>query len=189
MSAVYELISAAASPVALADMKTYMGITFSTHDTLIQELIDAATEHGEGYTGRDFRAKSYTLLLDEFEDRICLRRNQVNVITTVKHLVSTVLTTVASTVYYLKKGPQFSEILLQDEQEWPTNTDEREQAIEIEFTTEAATPYSNAISIGIKRWVSFAYVNRGDCDCQDETLIGKQSGANIIYNQFSIERI
>lgn len=188
MSAVYELVSAAAAPVVLADMKTYMSITFSTHDDLIQELIDSATEYGEKYTTRDFRVKSWRVLLDEFEDRICLRRSPVDSITTVKHLVSDVLTLVPNTVYYLKKSTQFSEILLQDGQTWPTDTDLREQAIEIVFAT-VAYNCGNSISIAIKRWVSFAYANRGDCDCQDPSTIGKLSGADSIYNQFRIERI
>ncbi len=188
MSTVYELVSAAAAPVVLADMKTYMTVTHGLHDELIQEFIDSATEYGEKYSGRDFRVKSWKVLLDEFEDRICLRRSPVDSITTVKHLVSDVLTLVPSIVYYLKKGTQFSEILLQDGQTWPTDTDLREQAIEIVFAT-VAYNCGNSISIAIKRWVSFAYANRGDCDCQDEALIGKQSGANNIYNQFRIERI
>ncbi len=188
MSALYELVSWAAAPVTLDDMKIYMTVTHSLHDDLIQELIDAATEYGEKYTTRDFRIKSWKLLLDEFDDRICLRRSPVDSITTVKHLVSDVLTLVPDTVYYLKKGTQFSEILLQDGQTWPTDTDLREQAIEIVFATVAYT-CGNSINIAIKRWVSFAYANRGDCDCQDPSTIGKLSGADFIYNQFRIARI
>jgi uncharacterized phiE125 gp8 family phage protein len=190
MVQVYELVSQAASPVTLADMRLYLKIptAMTADDALIQILIDAATEYGEKYTGRDFRVKSHKLLIDKFAARICLRRSPVNSITTVQYLVSSVLTTIASTVYYLKKGPQFSEILLQDGQAWPTDIDEREQAIEIEFATVAAN-CGNAIKTAIHKWVAFAYVNRGDCDCQDETTIGKQSGADFIYGQFRIARV
>ena len=188
MTALYELQSAAASPVSLADMKSYMKVTSASDDDLIQVLIDAATAYGERYTTRDFRIKSWKLLLDEFDDRICLRRSPVNSITSVEYLVSSVLTPIASSVYYLKKGVQFSEILLQEDQEWPDDLDEREQGIEIVFATVAYNA-GNAIKIAIKRWVSFAYANRGDCDCQSEALIGKQSGADFTLDQFRISRI
>ena len=184
--AVYDLVSAVASPVSLAAMKGYLKITSTADDALIQSMIDAATEWGEKYTGRDFRAITWDLLLDCFTDRISLRRDPVDSITTVKHLVSGSQVTVPSTVYYLKKLTQSSEILLNEDQEWPTDTDNREQAIEIQFVTKGYR-CQNEIINAIERTVAFWYRNRGDCADVKRAVEG--AGVTIIYNQFRISRV
>ena len=70
MTQFYELISEAASPVDLATMKSYMKVTSTSDDVLIQQLIDSATQWGENYTGRDFRVKSWRVFLDGFNSVI-----------------------------------------------------------------------------------------------------------------------
>lgn len=183
---VYKRVSAEASPVNLATMKSYLKITSTADDTLIQSMIDAATEWGEKYTGRDFRAITWDLLLDRFTDRIELRRDPVASVTTVERLVSGALVTVASTVFYLKKLVQSSEILLNEDQEWPTDADNREQVVEIRFVTEGYQCQESIIE-AIKRHVAFWYRNRGDCaDCKGSA---EGSGVTIIYNQFRISRV
>jgi len=185
-TAVYQMVSAAASPLDLATMKAYLRVTSTADDALIQSMIDASTEWGEKYTGRDFRAITWDLLLDCFEDRINVRRDPVDTITTVKHLVSGSLVTVDSDVYYLKLLPQFAQILLNEDKEWPTNTDSREQAIEIRFVTEGYRCQDSIIE-ALQRMVAFWYRNRGDCsDCKGAAF---GSGATIIFDQFRITRI
>ncbi len=208
---VYELISAGASPVSLATMKSFLKITNTVDDALIQVLIDAATEFGEKYTGREFRANQWKLLLDSFFDlsnsrhhdrhnslefktltlgrissRIMLNRDPVDVVDSVQHLVDTDLVTVDSSIFYLKKNTQDSEILLFENQEWPDDTDNREQAIEILFTTKAYRCI-NSIIEAIQMHVANLYINRGDCP--DAASGAKDSGAIAIYNQFRIARI
>ena len=185
-TAVYKLESAVASPVSLAVMKSYLKITTITDDALIQSMIDASTEWGEKYTGRDFRAITWDLLLDKFTDRIELRRDPVASVTTVKHLVDAVLVTVPATVFYLKKLVQSSEILLNENQEFPTNTDNREQVVEIRFVTEGFRCQDSIIN-AIERTVAFWYRNRGDCRNSGEA--SRRSGATITYDQFRISRV
>lgn len=185
-AAIYKLVSAAASPVTLSTMKSYLKITATADDTLIQSMIDAATEWGEKYTGRDFRAINWDLLLDEFTDRIPLRRDPVASVATVKHLVSGSLVTVPSTVFYLKELVQSSEILLNEDQEWPTDTDNREQTIEIRFITEGFRCQDSIID-AIERHVAFWYRNRGDCPNAKASAEG--AGVTAIYNQFRISRV
>lgn len=185
-AAVYQFVSSEASPVDLATMKSYLKITATADNTLIQSMIDAVTEWGEKYTGRDFRAITWDLLLDEFTDRIALRRDPVESVATVKHLVSGALATVAPTVYYLKKLVQSSEILLSEDQEWPTDTDNREQAIEIRFVTEGYRCQESIID-AIERHVAFWYRNRGDCPDAKKSAEG--AGVTIIYDQFRISRV
>jgi uncharacterized phiE125 gp8 family phage protein len=184
--AVYQRLSAVASPVSLASIKAYLKITATADDAIIQAMIDAATEWGEKYTGRDFRAITWDLLLDRFTDRIELRRDPVASVTTVKHLVSGSLVTVPSTVFYLKKLVQSSEILLNEDQEWPTDSDDREQVIEIRFVTEGFQCQDSIIQ-AIERTVAFWYRNRGDCPDVKAAING--AGVTIIYDQFRISRV
>ena len=192
MSDLYVLNTAGAVPVALDDMKAYMKVTASADDDLITSMLSAATTWGENYTGREFRANTWTLLTDEFADRMCLNRAPVASITTVKHIVLDVLTAVADTVYYLKKNLQFAEILLKEDQSWPSDTDSLEHAIEVEFVTETYRD-TDAISTAIMRHVAYWYSNRGDCagsssgcSCGDAA---KSSGVTALYDQFRIDRV
>ena len=193
MSAFYELQSAGADPVSLADMKLHLKATSSTtDDALITALILAATEHGEMYSGREFKANTWKLFLDTFSNPMVLKRSPVDTITSVKYLVSDVLTTVASSVYYLKQLTQGAEILLNDGQDWPTDEDDREQVIEIEFVTKAYVRGAALIDLGIKRHVQYVYMNRGDCEGDVVGSIfntGEKSGANTTYGNFRILRI
>lgn len=184
--AVYQFVEAEGSPVTLVEMKKYLKITTGTDDTLIKSMIDSATEWGEKYTGRSFRNITWNLLLDRFTDRIELRRDPVKSITTVKHLVSGSQVTVPDTVYYLKKLVQSSEVLLNEDQDWPTDTDDREQAIEIQFKTESYQCLESIIE-AIKLHVAFWYRNRGDCPDVKKSAEG--AGVTIIYDGFRISRV
>ncbi len=188
MTDVYKIgpVAPEASPLLLTVAKDFMKVTSSTDDVLIQSMIDACTEWGEKYTGRDFRVKTWTLFIDCFPVRIKLRRDPVESVTTVKHLVSDSLVTVDNTIYYLKKLTQFSEILLVDGKDWPDDTDIREQAIEIEFKTESFF-CKNEILEALKRHVSFLYSNRGDCSCDGTSA--DSAGVSFIYDQFRISRV
>lgn len=194
MTDVYNLTAPGTVPVTLVDMKAYMKVTSTSDNALITSMLAAATTWGENYTGRDFRANTWQLLKDAFEDRICILRDPVASITTVKHLVSASLDTVADTVYYLKKNVQNSEILLNEDEEWPDDTDEREQVIDIAFVTESYRDV-DAIKAAIMRHVAYWYKNRGDCggsgsktgcSCDDAA---KGSGVTAIYDQFRIARV
>lgn len=162
MSQLYQIIAFGAAPVSLEDMKSYLKATGSAQDALIQSMINAATQWGEKYTGREFRENQWALLIDCFETRIELRRSPVKQIDEVNHLVSDSPVVVATTVYYLKKGNFSSEVLLLSGQDWPTDTDDREQAITIKFTTEQHK-CGDLIETAIKQHVAFWFYNRGDC--------------------------
>ena len=181
----YEELSNGNSPVSLSEMKSYMKITYSNDDSLISGLIDNCVRAGESYTGRDFSVKSWKLLLDEFSSRMHLSRVKVASITSVKHLVSNVLTAVSSADYYLKNNVSNSDVLLIDGASWPTNTDVREHSVEVEFTTSVSIP-QDVMEAGIQKHVSFMYFNRGDFDVNES---GVKSGAFNDYAFYRIPRI
>lgn len=186
----YTLLSLGTAPVLLSEMKGYMGVTSATSDAIIQALLDTCIAWGQSYTGREFTSNSYSLNIDCFEDRISLRRNPINTITTVKYLLSDVLTTVASSVYTLKKGRVLSEILLKDAQTWPVDGDEVEQGIEIIFVCQAIDVQKLSIAeSAIKRHVAYMFENRGDCGDCGSCSGSDKADVESLYNFFRIARI
>lgn len=186
MGQFYEATARGAPPVKLEDAKVHLKLEHTdADDDLLTLILKVATEFAEGYTAQEIRVNTWKLLVDEFEDRILLRRNPVDAITSVKHLVDTVLTLVASSTYYLKKGVQSSEILLASGEAWPTDTDDRDQAVEIIFTTVAIAKL-DVVRLGILRHVAHLYENRGDCDSAESA---RKSGATLLYDQVRISRV
>lgn len=179
----YKRIVTGAAPVDVATFKSYAKISTTSDDTLIQTLIDVVTEYGEKYTGREFRINQWELLIDVLTDRICINRNPVNTIDSIEHLVSDVLTAIPSADYYKKDLTTWAEILLVSGAEWPSNTDDKEHAVKITFTT-AATQYLNIAIDAIMRHVLYLYENRGDCGSMADSA--QASGAMVLYNAFRI---
>jgi len=186
---VYQIAVPGPSPVTLEEMKTYLKIPAAntSSDLLIQELIDAATAWGEGYTGRAFRANQWNLLLDYFPPSIVIRRHPVDTIDSIEYLVDTVSTPVDPATYYLRAGVQTGEILLFPDQTWPDNVDDRLQAITVTFTTSIYPRKFDTIRLFIKRFVAYVFVNRGDCVCDEESAVA--SGALPLLGQMRIARV
>ncbi len=181
----YELTTAGTSPLSLADAKSWLKVTSSADDALLQVLIDACTEYGQKYTAREFTDNNYTLLIDCLADRIRLTRNPIDTITSIEHLLAGVFTLIPSTDYYKKDLTQWVEILLEDTKSWPTNTDDKEHAIRIIFMTKAYN-CGNLIEQALKLHVAYWYSNRGDCDCESSAQL---SGADGLYSTIRIPRI
>lgn len=189
MTEVYVLQSGKKSPLSLGVLRQWIKAISTCDDDLLLLMIEASTTWAEKYTGRDLRQKTWKLLLDCFpdgDDPIVIRRDPVVSITSINHLVSDVLTLVPSTVYYLVKRQQTSEIRLLPSQSWPTNTDDRDQGIEIIFVTQGFF-CEEEIILGLIRLISFWYANRGDCN--DAGAAAVSSGAVEIFNQFRISRV
>ena len=201
MSDFYELTDPGTVPVTVSEAKSYLKIppNVTADDDLLTIFLAAASDFAEKYTGRELRDNDWTLFLDAFIPvRICLRRDPVASIASVKFFDQTTPTSVQQTVptstYYLKKGVQASEVLLQPDQEWPDGStpaltvNEREHSIEVAFLTEAHRCLDQA-KLGILRHVAFLYENRGDCDPADSADSAKKSGASILYDQIRISRV
>jgi uncharacterized phiE125 gp8 family phage protein len=182
----YELLVAGSIPVGVIDMKNYLKVDTSVDDELISELIVLATQYGESYTGRDFRENSWRILQDDFATRIPLCRDPVASITSVSNLVDSAFVTITGSTYYLKKGVQSSEILLQDGQSWPTDTDTIEHGIQIDFLTTALTNL-DVVKIAIKRHVALLWENRNDCP--DPADVQGIANVNSLYNTVRIPRV
>ncbi len=185
----YELVVLGPSPVTLAEMKAYLGIVNNINDVLIQSLINSCTSWGELYTGREFRANQYDLLIDSFPTRIELRKNPIDVINSIQYISDSIFVVVDNTIYYLKSGVQISEILLRSGDEWPQDVDEIEQAVKINFLTKAVDARKLEIAkSAIERHVAYMYENRGDCvDCGSCSGVDA-ANVDVLYNFMRIPR-
>jgi len=192
MSDVYQLSASGVPPVDIVSMKAALKLTTDADDSLILSWIKAAMSHGQNRTGREFTANTWILLKDAFETRICLDRSPVDSVTTVERMVSGSFETVADSVYYLKAGVQSSEILLDEDQEWPSDADDREQVVRITFVTAEYTQQGDLIRTAMMNHVSSMYANRGDCEGPGGEAgrmnAADTSGANALYDEMTIAR-
>ncbi len=187
----YELTTPGAPPISLTEVKLYLKIAGSADDALITSLIASATEYGQKYTGREFTNNVWKMYLDQFHVRIQVNRNPIDTIDTISHLVLGVPTVIPPTDYYLKNETASSEILLVEDKDWPTDTDNREHAIEVDFTTK---PYKciELIKNALLIHVAYLHSNRGDCVEAGITTVydgAVKSGVTALYNQFRIPRV
>ncbi len=191
MTDFYELTTAGAPPLDVETTKGYLRLSTRADDVNVALMVRAALLHGESYTGRDFRANTWTLLKDDFEDRICLLRSPVASVTSVERLVNGTFVAVAPSTYYLKKATQFSEILLESGQAWPTDADDKEHRVRVVFVTQAVRELDVA-TLAMLKHIAFMNENKGDCDVNLPTVVAeaaRASGADSLYDQIRIARV
>lgn len=167
-------------PITLAEVKSFLKIDDSDSDSELTLLIDVVTNKAEQITGRDFITKTYKTYLDCFPTSssigIEILKSRLQTITSVKYLVSGVLTTFDSTNYYITDKQEYAAIWLFDTKTYPTDVDvNRRQAVEIIFTagygaTAAAVPAD--LRRAMLGHVNLLNENRGDCI--DEAAINLQ---------------
>jgi hypothetical protein len=174
-------------PIDLIKIKQHLRIRVNKQDALLETYLNAAVTAGEKYTSRDFRANTWTATASEFIELEEIHKAPIDTITSLKYLVSDVLTTIATSVYYFHKCPHWSAVLLQEDQVWPTDIDDRLGGIELIFTTVPTGTYLDEARLGLLKHVAYLYENPGDFQSATDDL--KASGAAIHYSQFRIPRI
>jgi len=188
----YELKAAdiGVSPVTIQELAAHLKIDESDLDAAAQIMISAATSFAEKYIGRDIRVNTWTLLIDVSADPISITRAYVDEIVSINYLVSDVLTLVASSVYYLKRAIRDSQVLVSEDQKWPADIDNREQAVEVRFRSKLPADM-DLIKIGILQHSAYMHANRGDCNCASSSDVysaAKESGALGAYQMVKIAR-
>jgi hypothetical protein len=203
-------ITEGAALISTADMKTFLKITSTADDTLIDAMIEAATQHAEAFCGRDLRANIYELLTTDFGEiavtdfpyRISpfnfkpladttfhVRRSTVASIDQIEYLVGGSFSTIASSVYYSSIRIAKTYLLLEDGESWPTDADEKEDNVKVTFTM--AIPHNIELAVaGIQRHVALMYEDRGDCEPANAGALGNrtasQSGAEAMYQSLQV---
>ena len=148
----YKVTSApAVTPISVAEVKSFAKISTSSDDAIITMMIETATRYAEQFTHRDFITRTYETFRDQFPGDYQgfgystsnsgnygfeLRRSPLQSIESVKYVDSAGSPiTIASTVYYNTIEEDFSTLLTQVGQTWPTDAIEQQQSITIEFKT------------------------------------------------------
>ena len=146
-----------------ADAKDFLKVDTNADDTLIDNLIKAATQSCEIYTNRYFLDTLVTQYADKWVDIENLYKSPVSAITHIKYYDSDdSLQTLAGTVYLLDEVSQPARIGLKPNQSYP-NIANRINAIEVKYTVGYGTAASSvpeairqAVLITIGNW----YENR-----------------------------
>jgi len=103
-SSVTEITAAATYPVTTTEAKNYLRVDITDDDTLIENLIKAATEYTERYTAQSYVQRTYRADLAWFADEVWLPHGPVRSISSVKYYDNAspeTLQTWASTNYTL----------------------------------------------------------------------------------------
>lgn len=188
----YDLITGTSElVVSLNDVKAQLRIDINndSENTLLTNLIYAATNFFELKTGRDLINKTYATYLDNFPGNsggyapllynsyynlgspIVLKKSRLQSITSIEYYKDDVLTTFnAANYYFTKEADNWPLIFLKQDSNWPTDLDNRAQAVKITFvcgygSTGANVPMS--IKQCLLQMITYLYENRGDCggDC------------------------
>ncbi len=189
--------------VSLAEMKLYLKVDNTADDNLITSLIHAATSLVEKYISRELLNKTFTMYLDLFpfckqygntvesnfnNYTIQVKRSKLQSITSIKYYDNDVLTTLDSALYSFSEDNDYSRIyLIDDSTLWPS-TDDRKQAVEIEFVAgygETTDDVPEDLKTAIKMLVAYIYENRGDC----VTTSISSSSANVLLDLYRIREI
>ena len=135
-----------------ADAKDFLKVDTTADDTLIDNLIKAATQSCEIYTNRYFIDTLVTQYSDKWNDVSILLKSPVNSITHIKYYDSdNILQTLDTSVYLLDEASQPARIGLKPNQSFPTLAN-RINAVEVKYTVGYGTA-STDVPDGIKQAV------------------------------------
>lgn len=191
-------------PISLDLAKEYLNIRIAdtSKDNLISLFIEAATQYAENLTRKDFIARTYRTFRDFFTEGAgiffgqnfpgenyynigwLLRRSPLISVESVSYLVGGITTLIANTVYYNTLEKNYSSIVLNEGQVWPSDKDRTMQSVIIDFRVgfgELQADIPAEIQNAILQIVSALYNNRGDCsqsgacDCATLAPIGAKS--------------
>ena len=159
----------ASLPVTLDEVKEHLKLdpTDASQDAYLTLLISAATEFCEEYTRRTLIYTEFKTYRNFFAARIELRRSIYQSLTSFKYTVSGSLITVDPTLYYTTKDKDYSSIVLNENQCYPSDGDDSLQGIEIIFVAglgATSTDIPPKLKLGLLNHIASLYENRGDCD-------------------------
>lgn len=110
---------AASEPVSAATMKTYLRLSGTTYDTLLEGLITSCRQYLERTTGRIFLGQTISVRYAGFPDFFLLPVTPVQSITSVKYDVSGTEYTLAAANYELQDHALFPRIVPAYDVSWP----------------------------------------------------------------------
>jgi len=123
-------------PVTSDEMGIHLRIdsdVLAAEAAYLDELIKAATHIAEKWTKRTFVVSTITSYLDDFCSgaEYTVRLSPVSAVT-IEYLIDDVLTELDSSEYYKTESADFPKLVPVDD--WPSNADDRRQAVKLTFT-------------------------------------------------------
>lgn len=163
-------------PVSLAEAKSYLRITDSDDDALINSLVTAIRQKAETWTRRPFITQTWTLWLDSIPEgsMLSIPLAPLQSVNHVKSYDSSNTVSVFDSSKYLVDGASTpGRIGLNDGQVWP-NVLRKINALEIEFVSGFgdAASVPETIKQGILQWVKLLFANKSKLYESDESTSG-----------------
>lgn len=177
------IVPAVSKPITLEEIKSYLRITGSTEDSLLNIFIDSAVSAFEACSNIDLMNKTYKAYLDSFpfDDFFCfsqlntcynypiltLPRGKVSSIVQIQYYKDGNLVTFDSSKYRLLESTSFGKLTTTENNSYPTNADCIRQAVEITFVSgfgDTAADIPSDIKIALMSYIANLYENRGDCN-------------------------
>jgi uncharacterized phiE125 gp8 family phage protein len=129
-------VPVSAEPLALSDLKLHLKVDLTTDDLLLEDMITAARDWCEAFTGRGLARQTIILYLDEFPDEIELPFPPLSSVTSVAYKDSAgTTTTLAASAYIADTDGPIGRIVPAYGTDWPTFTEYPINPIRVTYVT------------------------------------------------------
>lgn len=160
----------------------------SMTDAEANEIILTAQAWAQNYAGIILFKSVVTTHRNEFFNSLGIELRRRPVLAgepiLVEYLSDAVLTTVASTIYFLAERNFYSILVLNHGECWPVNVDVQADAVKVTFTAGYGVDASSVprdIIAGIKALAVYIATNPGDCDgCGDGSMAFPSTAAKLL---------
>ena len=160
----YTVVSGGGSPVTVAEFKEFAAISHTEDDDLITNFIlPAATQVLEKLLNRAFVTQTVDYFTDKFSERMTLPLSPATTVTHIKYYATSgTLTTVDSDSYIKSAGVNPSTIGKAYGVDYPTDSDERIDGINIQYIAGVAIgDVDEQIKMAVKLFASHYFEHRG----------------------------
>ena len=181
--------AAAVTLIPTSTAKTYLKVDISEDDTLIANLIEAATQAAQDYTNRYFINTTLKMVADTWDDIATLYKSPVSSVTNIKYYDSdNSVQTLADTVYFVDSVSKPCQICLKVDQSYPSLA-ARKMAVEVNYVVgegAAASDVNELVKSAVLLMVGHWYQNR------EAVVVGRIAseiplGAKMLLDQYKIQ--
>jgi len=182
-------------PVSLALVKEHLRLDSAdtSQDAYLTLLINASRQFFEKFTNRILINTQFRTFFDCFQQSFELARSRLVTLDAYEYLVDGTFTAVDPSIFYATFERNYSRVIIEEVDNFPTDKDDRFQSIRIDLTSgfgAADTDIPSDIQIGLLNQIASLYENRGDCgacDCSD--ISNLPVATQNVYRQYRIETV
>jgi uncharacterized phiE125 gp8 family phage protein len=165
----------ASEPITLVEAKAQARITHTTEDSLLSAYVQTAREAAEAFMARGLLTQTWTLVLEEWADRIWLpMAAPLQSVSSVEYYATDgVLTTLSTSTYTVDTVSRPGRIVRAPAQTWPAlQPDRLDGAVVITYVVgwDTASAIPERIKQGVRMYVTYL-----DCDRDGLVEYGAQA--------------